>query len=116
MTCSSGEGLEHFQMVQKEVNQESYKATWLTSYLNETVFGFSIWNLSVIGVLNYSQLYCCLSEEANRKLMPKAFVKKYPYTQAIYDASEIFIQKPSDLSCQSTTWSSYKCPSTPKVL
>lgn len=57
-----------------------------------------------------------ISREANKKLMPTAFQKKYPNTRAIFDATEIFIQKPSDLGCQSTTWSNYKRHSTAKGL
>ena len=51
------------------------------------------------------------------QLMPTAFQQKYPYTRAIFDATEIFIQRPSDrFGCQSTTWSSYKHHSTAKDL
>ena len=74
--------------------------TWISVSYNHLVLNMDWW----------------ISREANRKLVPKAFVEKYLYTRAIFDATEIFIQKPSDLSCHSTTWSSYKRHSTAKGL
>ena len=44
--------------------------------------------------------------------MPTAFRNKYPSTVAIIDASELFIETPSDLVLQSTSWSNYKHHST----
>ena len=40
--------------------------------------------------------------------LPSAFRLKYPNTYAIIDGSEIFIETPSDLHLQSSTWSQYK--------
>ena len=40
--------------------------------------------------------------------LPHSFRLKYPNTMAIIDASEIFVETPSDLVLQSTSWSSYK--------
>ena len=40
--------------------------------------------------------------------MPHSFREKYPSTIAIIDASELFIETPSDLFLQSTSWSNYK--------
>lgn len=40
--------------------------------------------------------------------LPPVFREKYPTTFAIIDASEMFIETPSDLHVQSSTWSSYK--------
>ena len=40
--------------------------------------------------------------------LPSAFRFKYPNTYAIIDGSEIFIETPSDLHLQSSTWSQYK--------
>ena len=40
--------------------------------------------------------------------LPHSFRLKYPNTVAIIDASEIFVETPSDLVLQSTSWSSYK--------
>ena len=48
--------------------------------------------------------------------LPSAFREKYPTTVAIIDASEVFIETPSDLMLQSTSWSSYKHHNTLKFL
>ena len=48
--------------------------------------------------------------------MPSAFKEKFPNTYAIIDASEIFIETPSDLHMQSSTWSQYKHHNTTKFL
>ena len=40
--------------------------------------------------------------------LPHAFKEKFPQTYAIIDGSEIFIETPSDLHMQSSTWSQYK--------
>ena len=42
--------------------------------------------------------------------------ERYPTTVAIIDASEIFVETPSDLALQSTSWSSYKHHKTLKFL
>jgi len=47
---------------------------------------------------------------------PMAFKEKYPTTYCIIDASEVFIETPSDLFMQSSTWSNYKHHNTAKVL
>lgn len=51
-----------------------------------------------------------------QKYMPECFVKKYPSTRVIIDATEIFIEKPSDYNVQSSTYSSYKSHNTAKGL
>ena len=48
--------------------------------------------------------------------LPPAFREKYPTTFAIIDGSEVFIETPSDLQLQSSTWSSYKNHNTAKFL
>ena len=48
--------------------------------------------------------------------LPLKFKEKYPTTFSIIDATEIFIQVPSDLFVQSSTWSNYKHHNTGKVL
>ncbi len=48
--------------------------------------------------------------------LPHAFRERYPTTVAIIDASEIFIETPSDLMLQSTAWSNYKHHNTFKFL
>ena len=49
--------------------------------------------------------------------LPHTFKEKYPTTFAIIDGSEIFIETPSDLHMQSSTWSNnYKYHNTAKFL
>jgi len=48
--------------------------------------------------------------------MPLAFKNLYPSTRYIIDATEIFIQKPLNLSAQQLTFSSYKNHNTFKAL
>lgn len=40
--------------------------------------------------------------------LPTGFHEKYKTTYAIIDATEVFLETPSDLHLQSSTWSSYK--------
>lgn len=47
---------------------------------------------------------------------PPSFREKFPSTYAIIDGSEVFIQTPSDLHMQSSTWSQYKHHNTVKFL
>jgi len=58
------------------------------------------------------------TRETVQKYMPKEFAKseRYGYTRIILDATELFIEKPSDLSLQSVTWSNYKSHNTLKGL
>ena len=48
--------------------------------------------------------------------LPQPFLEKFPSTYSIIDATEVFIQTPSDLRMQSSTWSNYKHHNTAKVL
>lgn len=48
--------------------------------------------------------------------LPSAFRDKYASTYAIIDGTEIFIETPSDLHMQSSTWSQYKHHNTTKFL
>lgn len=48
--------------------------------------------------------------------LPPAFREQYPSTYAIIDASEIFLETPTDLHMQSSTWSNYKHHNTAKFL
>ena len=50
------------------------------------------------------------------RTLPTAFREKFPNTCAIIDGSEIFIETPSDLHMQSSTWSQYKHHNTAKFL
>ena len=56
------------------------------------------------------------SPQQIRGTMPAIFQVKYPTTVCIIDASELFIETPSDLFLQSTSWSSYKHHNTCKYL
>ena len=48
--------------------------------------------------------------------LPTVFRDKFPTTYAIIDGSEVFIETPSDLMMQSSTWSQYKHHNTVKFL
>ena len=48
--------------------------------------------------------------------LPHVFKENYSLTYAIIDGSEIFIETPSDLQMQSSTWSEYKHHNTSKCL
>ena len=48
--------------------------------------------------------------------LPHGFRMHYPNTFAIIDASEVFVETPSDLFMQSSTWSQYKHHNTFKFL
>ena len=56
------------------------------------------------------------SIEQVARTLPCAFQDKYSTTYSIIDASEIFIETPSDLFMQSSTWSNYKHHNTAKFL
>jgi len=51
-----------------------------------------------------------------KKYMPDVFKRSYPHTRVIIDATEFAIERPSSLSSQSSTFSSYKNKNTVKVL
>ena len=48
--------------------------------------------------------------------LPSAFENSFPNTYAIIDASEFFIEMPTDLFIQSSSWSEYKHHNTEKFL
>ena len=54
--------------------------------------------------------------EQVKRTLPIAFRQKFPSTYAIIDGSEVFIETPSDLHMQSSTWSQYKHHNTVKFL
>ena len=58
----------------------------------------------------------CPTSEQVAGTLPNAFKEKYPTTYIIIDASELFIETPSDLMLQSSTWSNYKQHNTTKFL
>ncbi|XP_065895749.1 uncharacterized protein [Dysidea avara] len=51
-----------------------------------------------------------------KKYMPQIFKRNYPNTRVIIDATEFAIERPSSLSSQSSTFSTYKNKNTVKVL
>ena len=56
------------------------------------------------------------SKEQVAATLPISFKEKYPTTYSIIDASEVYIETPSDLFVQSSTWSNYKHHNTAKFL
>ncbi len=50
------------------------------------------------------------------RTLPTAFRENFPTNYALIDGSEVFIETPSDLSMQSSTWSQYKHHNTVKFL
>lgn len=56
------------------------------------------------------------SKEIIEEFMPSDFARKFPNTRVILDATEIPLQKPSEVNAQSITWSSYKHKNTLKTM
>ena len=56
------------------------------------------------------------SVEQVKATLPSAFKERFATTYAIIDGSEVFIETPSDLFMQSSTWSQYKQHNTVKFL
>ncbi|CAB3984071.1 Hypothetical predicted protein [Paramuricea clavata] len=56
------------------------------------------------------------SKEVVKLHMPECFMKKYPSTSLIIDATEIYIEKPNNPVAQQLTFSSYKNTNTLKAL
>ena len=48
--------------------------------------------------------------------LPHAYQERYPKTYIIIDATEIFLETPTNLQIQSSTWSNYKHHNTAKLL
>lgn len=86
-------------------------------------FGISTWLVPKYKTTWICFLYHHLKEidwmptvQQVRATLPVDFKQKYPTTYAIIDASEVFLETPSDLQMQSSTWSSYKHHNTAKFL
>lgn len=86
-------------------------------------FGLSVGTVSKYFITWVCFLYHHLKEiswmpsvDQVRATLPYAFNDKYPTTYTIVDGSEVFIEKPSDLHLQSSTWSNYKQHNTAKFL
>ena len=58
----------------------------------------------------------CPSAEQVSGTLPHVFKQRYPTTYMIIDASELFVETPTDLMLQSSTWSNYKQHNTAKYL
>ena len=56
------------------------------------------------------------SEDIIQDFMPSNFAEKFPSTSVKLDATEIPIEKPSDVNAQSVTWSNYKHRNTIKAM
>ncbi len=65
---------------------------------------------------HFSEINWFPSKHQILSTLPSGFREKYPTTIVIIDASELFIETPSDMMLQSTSWSSYKHHNTLKFL
>ena len=86
-------------------------------------FGISVSSVSKYFITWICFLYHHLTEidwmptvSQVKATLPHAFKEKYPNTYVIIDASEFFLETPSDLRLQSSTWSNYKHHNTAKLL
>ena len=87
------------------------------------LFGISSTHMSQIFTTWINFMHQCFkplikwpSKSKVKKHMPQSFKSQCPNTRAIIDCTEFFIQKQSNTSAQSTTYSSYKSHNTAKVL
>ncbi len=89
--------------------------SWLFQLPNSTVSRYLI---SWINFLYFSlgSIPIWPSKEQIQKSMPETFRKTYPSTRCIIDCTELFCQRPSSLSIQSSLYSSYKHHVTYKAL
>ncbi len=65
---------------------------------------------------HFKEIEWCPSADQVACTLPHAFKVKYPTTYIIIDASELFLETPTDLALQSSTWSNYKQHNTAKYL
>ena len=86
-------------------------------------FGISTSTVSKYFITWVCFLYCHLREiewmptvEQVKASLPHSFKEKYCDTYAIIDGTEVFIETPTDLQMQSSTWSNYKHHNTAKFL
>ena len=56
------------------------------------------------------------SKDIVQETMPVDFRRKFPKTRVILDATEVPIEKPTHVNCQSVTWSNYKHKNTLKTM
>ena len=86
-------------------------------------FGISVSSVSKYFITWIHFLYHHLTEinwmptvSQLKATLPHAVKENYPLTYAIIDASKFFLETPSDLQLQSSTWSNYKHHNTVKLL
>ena len=87
-------------------------------------FGISVSSVSTYFITWVCFLYHSLTEidwlpavSQVKATLPHAFKEKYPSTYVcIIDAREFFLETPSDLRLQPSTWSNYKHQNTAKLL
>ena len=84
----------------------------LTERLVSTVIGTCLPILSAClkFLINWPDKEPCV------KHLPKPFKTTYPKTRVIIDCTEIFIERPSNLTARAQTWSNYKHHNTMKIL
>jgi hypothetical protein len=75
---------------------------------------FNTWLNLIYFQLKQVQIF--LPKETVSAYMPEDFKQKFPNTRIILDATEIKIQKPSNVRDQRSTWSSYKNGNTLKTM
>ena len=122
-----GQGLRHCVRMLDPVNQLflTLVKLKLNLKLKDLAFRFGI---SPSVVSQYINTWICFlyhhlkeidwtpSVNAVISTLPYSFKKLYPNTFAIIDGGEIFLETPSDLCMQSSTWSQYKHHNTAKFL
>ena len=69
-----------------------------------------------MGKFKFKDINMWPSKQQVLHFMPKVFKENYPTTRCIIDATEIFIQSPSNPQAQQLTFSSYKNHNTFKAL
>lgn len=58
--------------------------------------------------VKFKEVPICVSRDTVDKYMPTSFQSQYPRTRCVIDATEIYIQIPSNPTAQQITFSSYK--------
>ena len=127
MGCKEGSHLRKRCRKLNPENQLFMTLVKLRLNLKTTDLGFRF-GLSTSQISRYVTTWLCflyhhvkeldwmpLTEQVTGTL-PCAFREKFPTTFAIIDGTEIFIETPTDLQIQSSTWSQYKHHNTAKFL
>ena len=85
----------------KFTTERSCQTIWHFNFVNISVHN----NLDLLFIQEVDWMPCV---DQLRGTLPTSFHERYHTTYAIIDGSEIFLETPSDLHMQSSTWSSYK--------